>query len=44
MPDHLPGNALHVAGRWDRSIRACQNIHVNGKKGDKFTVGGWVSS
>ena len=44
MPENLPGHAMHVAGRWNRSIRVFQTMRVNGKKGDKLTTGGWVSS
>ncbi|MBR3388723.1 MAG: hypothetical protein IKG84_10975, partial [Bacteroidales bacterium] len=44
MPDHLPGNALRVAGRFDRTIRGYQTINIAGSAGDKLTIGGWVSS
>ena len=44
MPANLPGNALHVAGRWDRTIRVYQDMHVSGSEGDKLTAGGWCSS
>ncbi len=44
MPGHLPGNALHVAGRWDRTVRVYQSIQISGSTGDRLTVGGWCSS
>ncbi len=44
MPEHLEGNVMHVAGRFDRTIRVYQSINVAGKAGDRLTVGGWVSS
>jgi len=44
MPEHLSGNILEIAGRWDRTVRVYQAIHAKGVTGDKLTVGGWCSS
>ena len=44
LPEHLPGDTMHVAGRFDRTVRVYQAINVSGQKGDRLTVGGWASS
>ena len=44
MPDNLTGDVLHVAGQWDRTIRAFQTLRISGSAGDKLTAGGWCSS
>ena len=44
MPENLHGDTMHVAGRFDRSVRVYQAMNVSGHKGDRLTVGGWASS
>ncbi len=44
MPSCVTGNALHVEGRYDRTVTAYQDINVKGNTGDHLSVGGWCSS
>ena len=44
MPTHVPGDAIRVMGRYDRTIRAYQDINVSGSAGDRISLGGWCSA
>ncbi len=45
MPvDCITGGVLHVEGRYDRTVKAYQDINVKGNTGDRLSVGGWCSS
>ncbi len=43
-PEFLTGYAARLAGRYNRSIVLYQEFRHYGKKGDRFTAGGWCKS